>query len=49
MRRPLHLRSFTAEEKRVISKPARSQSTSKRLVERAKQEIDYGRRAKGYV
>lgn len=36
MRGPLHLRPLTAEEERVISKLARSQSASKRLVERAK-------------
>jgi transposase len=36
MRGPLRLRPVTAEEERVISKLARSQSASKRLVERAK-------------
>ena len=36
MRGPLHLRGLTPEEERVISKLARSQSASKRLVERAK-------------
>lgn len=36
MRGPLRLRALTAEEERVISKLARSQSASKRLVERAK-------------
>jgi transposase len=36
MRGPLHLRQVTSEEERVISKLARSQSASKRLVERAK-------------
>jgi transposase len=35
MRRPLRLRPLTSEEERVISKLARSQSASKRLVERA--------------
>jgi transposase len=36
MRGPLRLRSLTEEEERVIIKLARSQSASKRLVERAK-------------
>jgi transposase len=36
MRGPLRLRPLTEEEERVISKLARSQSASKRLVERAK-------------
>jgi DNA-binding NarL/FixJ family response regulator len=36
MRGPLHLRQLTSVEERVISKLARSQSASKRLVERAK-------------
>src|SRR6266487_1863573 len=36
MRDPLRLRPLTEEEERVISKLARSQSASKRLVERAK-------------
>src|SRR5438874_12197809 len=36
MRGPLRLRPLTSEEERVISKLARSQSASKRLVERAK-------------
>ena len=36
MREPLRLRQLTSEEERVISKLARSQSASKRLVERAK-------------
>jgi transposase len=36
MRTPLHLRNFTAEEQRVITKLARSQTASMRLVERAK-------------
>jgi transposase len=36
MRGPLRLRQLTSEEERVISKLARSQSASKRLVERAK-------------
>lgn len=36
MRGPLHLRELTSEEERVIGKLARSQSASKRLVERAK-------------
>jgi transposase len=36
MRDPLHLRALTTEEERVISKLARSQSASKRLVERAR-------------
>ncbi len=36
MRGPLRLRPVTSEEERVISKLARSQSASKRLVERAK-------------
>ena len=36
MRTPLCLRPFTAEEKRVITKLARSQTASARLVERAK-------------
>ena len=36
MRGPLHLRPLTEEEERVISKLARSQSASRRLVERAK-------------
>jgi transposase len=35
MRGPLHLRPLTEEEERVIGKLARSQSASKRLVERA--------------
>src|SRR5579859_5523321 len=36
MRGPLHVRELTSEEERVINKLARSQSASKRLVERAK-------------
>ncbi len=36
MRTPLCLREFTQEEKRVITKLARSQTASARLVERAK-------------
>ena len=36
MRGPLRLRPLTSEEERVIRKLARSQSASKRLVERAK-------------
>jgi transposase len=36
MRGPLHLRELTSEEERVVGKLARSQSASKRLVERAK-------------
>ena len=36
MRGPLRLRPLPPEEERVISKLARSQSVSKRLVERAK-------------
>ncbi len=36
MRGPLRLRELTSEEERVIGKLARSQSASKRLVERAK-------------
>ena len=36
MRTPLCLRDFTAEEQRVITKLARSQTASARLVERAK-------------
>lgn len=36
MRTPLDIREFTQEEKRVITKLARSQTASARLVERAK-------------
>jgi transposase len=36
MRTPLRVRAFTPEEKRVITKLARSQTASVRLVERAK-------------
>jgi transposase len=36
MRTPLRVRDFTAEEERVITKLARSQTASVRLVERAK-------------
>jgi transposase len=36
MRTPLRVRAFTAEEERVITKLARSQTASARLVERAK-------------
>ncbi len=36
MRTPLRVRDFTTEEKRVITKLARSQTASARLVERAK-------------
>jgi transposase len=36
MRTPLRVRAFTAEEERIITKLARSQTASVRLVERAK-------------